>query len=198
MTRRTNARVAGVTYLVYIAAGVAPMAIAVGQVVGLALSFVMGFSALVLGVTLYAITQTEDPDLAMLALSCRVCEAVLGAIFISSRFAVLPPGTAPSAALNAETLTAINGLIRSARGLNVNVGATFFAVASTLFAYLLLRGRIVPRVLGWLGVIASAILVVCLPAQLAGVLPTVLAAMMWLPALVFEVWLAFWLILKVS
>lgn len=43
------------------------------------------------------------------------------------------------------------------------IGATFFAVGSTIFSYLLLRGRLVPVPLAWLGVLASVLLVVGLP-----------------------------------
>lgn len=79
MTLRTNARVAGVTFLFYIAAGITSLALsgratagagtaaklasiaqheAAMRVVAL-LSLPIGFSALVLGVTLYAITREQ-------------------------------------------------------------------------------------------------------------------------------------------
>jgi hypothetical protein len=51
----------------------------------------------------------------------------------------------------------------AARRLNPLVCATFFAVGSTLFAWLLLRARLVPVAVSWLGVIASALLVIVLP-----------------------------------
>jgi hypothetical protein len=196
MTRTTNARVAGVTFLVYIAAGVAPMAIAVGPVAGLALSFIGCFSALMLGVTLYALTRDEDPDLALFAMVCRVAEGILGAIFISSRLALGSLRSPASVGSTAQPIEAIGTFVRSARSLNVTVGATFFALGSAVFAWLLLRARMVPPVLGWLGVLASLLLVLSLPAQLAGVLPSTLASLIWLPMLVFELWLALWLILK--
>ena len=78
MTRTTNARVAGFTFLIYIAAGVSSMALARYVPVTAVLALVGSFSALVLGVTLYVITRDEDPDLAMMALACRVIEAVPG------------------------------------------------------------------------------------------------------------------------
>jgi hypothetical protein len=42
-------------------------------------------------------------------------------------------------------------------------GAMYFAVGSTLFAWFLLRGRMIPVALAWLGVLSSALLVVILP-----------------------------------
>jgi hypothetical protein len=88
MTRATNARIAGFTFLLYIAAGIASMVLfrratggeevaarlaaiaehATDVGVMVLLGFVQFFSALVLGVTLWAITRDQDNDLAMLGL----------------------------------------------------------------------------------------------------------------------------------
>jgi hypothetical protein len=78
MTITTNARLAGVAYLAYIALGIGGMAL--GDYPGLvAVSNVaMSFSALTLGVTLWAITRDVDRDLAIFAMLCRVLEAVPG------------------------------------------------------------------------------------------------------------------------
>src|SRR6476620_11814028 len=78
MTVRTNARIAGVTLLMYIAAGMSMMALAGNTPAIAVLSLVTSFSALLLGVTLYAITRVQDRDLAMVGLTCRVIEAVPG------------------------------------------------------------------------------------------------------------------------
>ncbi|MGH9173866.1 MAG: hypothetical protein ACRD1H_05895 [Vicinamibacterales bacterium] len=78
MTRTTNARVAGFTLGIYIAAGIASLLLAGNAPATAVLSLVTSFSAVVLGVTLYAITRQQDPDLAMMALACRVLEAVPG------------------------------------------------------------------------------------------------------------------------
>lgn len=80
--------------------------------------------------------------------------------------------------------------------------AIYFAVGSLLFCWLLLRGKLIPVALAWLGVLASALLVVILPLQLAGLFGGAISWsasitwFVWLPMLVFEVALALWLILK--
>ena len=78
------------------------------------------------------------------------------------------------------------------------IGAPFFAVGSTLFCWLLLRGRMVPVPLAWFGVVASVLVVVGYPLQLAGFLrgPITSFMGMWLPMAVFEVTLALWLLIK--
>jgi hypothetical protein len=72
----------------------------------------------------------------------------------------------------------------------MGIGATCFAAGSTIFAWLLLRGRIVPASLAWIGVIGSVAAAVVLPLRLVGLLDTPLANLVWAPLLVFEVWLA--------
>jgi len=77
----------------------------------------------------------------------------------------------------------------------------FFAMGSLLFCWLLLRGRMIPTGLAWLGVIASVLLAVILPLQLAGALAgagwaSSVTWMIWLPMLVFEVVFALWLLIK--
>jgi hypothetical protein len=78
MTRRTNATVAGIIVLVYIAAGIATMAVSRRANAAAALTLATSFCAIVLGVTLYAITRDQDQDLALLALLCRVIESIPG------------------------------------------------------------------------------------------------------------------------
>ena len=77
MTLRTNARVAGVTLSVYFVAGIAGLLTGKGPATNV-LSMVTSFSALVLGVALYAITRDQDRDLALMGMMCRVIEAVPG------------------------------------------------------------------------------------------------------------------------
>ena len=101
-----------------------------------------------------------DPDLAMLALACRVVEAI--------------PGEA----------------------------AVFFAVGSTIFSWLLLRGRMIPTALAWLGVVASGLLAVILVLQRAGLFggagswASSATWLIWMPMLVFELTFAVWLLVK--
>lgn len=214
MTRTTNARIAGFTFLFYIAvgitsvilfgratggegiavklAGIAQHATAVRA--GVLLDLLQCFSALVLAVTFYAITREQDPELAMLALTCRVGEGVLAATGIPATLGLLWLATASGA--DAPDTAAAHALGAYLLRGYVTLTATFFAVGSTLFSWLLLRGRMVPVPLAWLGVVASALLVVLLPLMLAGFIRSPRAGFVWLPMLVFEVALALWLLVK--
>ncbi len=215
MTRTTNARIAGVTFLVYIAAGITSMVLYARATSGdgfaaqlatiaqhetdvrltIVLNLLMNLSALVLAVTLYAITRDQDHDLAMLAMICRVAEGIAG-MDVSGTLGLLWLATATDAtALDAGASSALGAFFLK-MGKTMGASATFFAVGSTLFSWLFLRGRMIPVALAWLGVLASILLVVLLPLQLAGLLGGPLTSFMWLPMLVFEVALALWLIIK--
>ena len=158
---KTLSRIAGITFLVYIVAGLASMALGDRSPMSDLLLLLQSFSALGLGVTLYILTRAYGPGLALFALTCRVAEAI-----------------------------------------QYGDSALYFAVGSLCFAWLLLQGRLVPTVLAQLGVLASALLVVVLPAQTAGLFGGAISWaassvwLTWLPMLVFEVALALWLIVR--
>src|SRR5688572_3726045 len=78
MTLTTNARLAGAAYLAYIAAGIGSMAVAAHPGLVAVASITQSFCALILGVTLWAITRDVDRDLATFAMLCRAIEAVPG------------------------------------------------------------------------------------------------------------------------
>jgi hypothetical protein len=78
MTRTTNARVAGITSFVYLAAGLSSLALTGLAPATSVLAVFTSFSALVMDVTLYAITREQGLELALLGLICRVIEAVPG------------------------------------------------------------------------------------------------------------------------
>ena len=214
MTRTANARIAGFTFLFYIAVafpgmvlfgratsgeGIAAKFASIAQHatdvrVAVVLSLLGCLSALVLAVTLYAITREVDADLALLALTCRVAEGVISGISIPETLGLLWLATATGA--NAPDPGAAHALGAYLLKGDMAVTATFFAVGSTLFSYLFLRGRLIPVALAWLGVLASVLLVVGLPLQIAGVLRGSITQLMYLPMLAFEIPLGLWLLIK--
>jgi hypothetical protein len=217
MTRTTNARIAGFTLLFYIAVGITQMVLGnatsadgtaarlaliaqhASQVrVNIMLSLLTCVTALVLAMALYAITRDEDRDLAVLALSFRVGEGILGAIAPMATLGLLWLGTAGAGpdAPDAAAADALGTFLLKVRGWNTTIAATLFAVGSTLFSWLLLRGRMIPVPLAWLGVVASVLLAVGLPLQLAGFLAGPVTQLMWLPMAAFEIPLGLWLLIK--
>lgn len=219
MTRTTNARIAGIIFLLYIATGVTHMVLfgkATGGAEGTAaklasiaqhaplvrltalLALLAFFDAVVLAVALYGLTRDHDHDLAMLALCCRVGEGMIGAISAVRTLELLSVATASTAAAapDAAVAHALGAMLLQQGGSGTLVAATLFAVGSTLYSYLFLRARSIPVPLAWLGVLASVLLVVALPLQIADFLRRPLTYFMWIPMAVFEVVLALWLLIK--
>jgi hypothetical protein len=217
MTRTTNSRIAGLAFLAYIAVGLTAMILwnratggedtaatitgiarhASGVRVAIVLEIVACFCALVLAVTLFAITRDEDPDLAMLGMTCRVAEGVIGAASLQRGVGRLWLATAAGAdAPDPGAANALGAFLLKLPSWSAIICGIFFAAGSTLFAYLLLRGRMIPVGLAWLGVLASLLVLAALPLQLAGILRGPVTQLIWLPILAFELPFSFWLIIK--
>lgn len=217
MTRTTNARLAGFMFLFYIAIGITSMVLfrqATGGTEGTAatlaslaqhativrltalLALLMFFAAVVLGVTLYALTRDEDRDLAVLALCCRATEGVIGAVAAVSTLDLLSVATASTTAAPEAVAARAFGVLLQQGDSGTVVAATCFAVGSTLFCYLFLRARSIPVPLARLGLVASLLLVAALTFQLVGFLHGPLTYYVWIPMAVFEVMLALWLLIK--
>jgi len=220
MTRTTNARLAGSIFLLYIATGITNMVLtghttsgAEGTAaklasmaqhlslvrVGILLTLLQAGYALVLGVTLYALTRDQDRDLAVMALCCRVGEGAVAAVVAPlETLALLSVATAGTAVTGADTAAtnALGTLLLKMGNSTGLIAANCFAVGSMLYSYLFLRARSIPVPLAWLGVLASVLLVVALPLQLAGFIQGPVTSFLWLPMLLFEVPLGLWLLIK--
>ena len=214
MTRRANARIAGVAYLLYIAAAYPSFVIMskatrgdglAAQLASLTqhandvrlatvLGMVGGFCALALAVSLWAITRDQDSDLAMVGLTFRVAEGVVGAASLPATLALLALTTVTGA--NAPDAAAMQTLTAFVLKPVPQISAAFFAVGSTAFCWLLLRGRMIPAALAWLGFIGSALLVIGLPLEIAAVLHGKVTQLMWAPVAIFEVTVAIWFLAK--
>jgi hypothetical protein len=211
MTRTANARVAGSMFLLYIVIGIAAMIIdpnagavdVAGKLehisahqarvrAAMMLGFPTAFIAFALGIGLYGLTRDEDHELALFALICRTAE---GIGVVAPTFATL--GLLSLATQNDQAASIpIADLLVRVSSWNFIVSATFFAVGSTIFCWLLLRGRMIPMWLAWLGVVASVVLIVGLPLQLAGVLHGITAQLIWIPMAAFEIPAGVWLLIK--
>jgi hypothetical protein len=213
MTRSTHARIAGAVFLLYIAVGIGQMVMspdmpgaediagrlsamathATAVRIDMVLGLLTGFFALTLAVTLYGVTRHEDHELAIFVMCCRLCEGVSVIVPLLATRGLLWLATDATDLAGAHALA---GFLVNIQRWNVILAATFFAVGSTVFTWLLLRGRMIPRALAWLGVVASVLLVIGLPLQLAGVLTGSNAMLMWIPMAAFEIPLGLWLIVR--
>ena len=216
MTRRTNARIAGLTFLLYIAVafpamvlsakatGSGSIAVRLASIaqhttemrITIVLELLSSFCALVLAVTLYGITRDEDRELAMLGFAFRVSEGLAGAFPVTTLGLLWLATNTGTTAPDVAWANALAAYLLKVGPWQTISASLLFAAGSTVFAYLLLRGRMIPVALAWLGVIGSALLVVILPLQLAGVITGPIAQLAWIPVAIFELTLAPWLLIK--
>ena len=137
-----------------------------------------------------------DADLARMGLACRVAEGIVAGVSGQASMGLVWLGRAvETGASSSEATNAIAAWLLGTEW-SYLVAATFFAAGSTAFSWLFLRGRLIPVALAWLGVIASALLVLGLLLQLGGWVPSAALWAVWIPMAVFEVVLALLLIIK--
>jgi Domain of unknown function (DUF4386) len=214
MTHKTNARLAGFMFLFYIASTLASMAIFAPATRGetaaaklasiaahpslmrasIATSVLMILNALLLGLALWALTRDYDRDLALLALLCRFAEGLVAPISAFIEGALLFVATTDK--LDATLKNALGSVLFAMQPYSFLVSATVFAIGSTIFCWIFLRARTIPRWLAWLGLVGSALLVVGLPLQTAGILTRPLTMYIWIPVAAFEVIFGVWLLVK--
>ena len=215
MTRNASARIAGATYLIYIGVafpsmvlfrkatagdGVAAQLANIAQHTGamratLLLTLASVFCALILAVTLNSVTRDEDREVAMFGLVCRVGEGVLGGIVFDAAGLLWLATGGPGVPMGpgAEALAAF---LLKVGSWQVNASATLFAAGSTAFCYLLLRGRMIPTWLAWLGVIGSAVALIGAPLDLLKIIRAPVNQLIWIPIALFEITVAFWFLIK--
>ena len=209
MTRTVNARIAGIAFLLYFVAGIANMVLYSHAVSGMGaaarlasaalhrldlrivmeLGLIEAICAFVLAVTLYSLTRVQDADLALLAMLFRFAEGLLVAASTRDVLDQIWLASQP-----ADPQNALAACLLQRPGWNME--ALLFACGSTLFAWLLLRGRMIPAPLAWIGVAASLLLVLTLPLQLAGFYDGALMGWVWMPMIAFEIPLGIWLLCK--
>jgi hypothetical protein len=163
--------------------------------IGLCCGLVGSLVTILLAIGLYVTVKPVDGNLALMALLFRVVEAAIGAIGTILAFNVLQIHLAASHA-NAFDANQLGALATFSSGVGTDVGAIFFSVGSTIFFYLLLRSRYIPRLLSAWGIFASLVYLVVwfvsliLP-QYAGTAVAVGSV----PILLAELSTGFWLLL---
>ena len=211
VNERAQARLAGLTYLAYIVFtmtssilyGKATSGTDASQTLSallghlqvarltVLLDFAQIICALVLAATLFRLTEPIDKTLSLLAMLFRVGEGLLGFLPLTTKLELMNlatrQGIGPQDTSRAAELLAKPDLGPS---------EFCFVVGGTIFAVLLLRGRLIPRWLAWIGVITIGAQTACVPMHIAGYLPGNVVEAMWMAIMLYEIPLGFWLIVK--
>jgi hypothetical protein len=215
VTKRTEARVAGYTYLSYIVFAMLSTVLSSKTTVGadtsqmlatlrntiwiargtVLLDLLQIVCAVVLAVTLYRLSKVVDATLAMIAMGFRFGEGLLSFLPLLGKLELM------------KLATGSNGLCAENTGCLAVAGEIFnrpddlfsqfcFVVGGSLFAYLLLAGHLVPRWIAWTGVITIGLQLICVTLNVAAILPGRVVNSLWFPILLYEVPLGVCLIRK--
>lgn len=160
------------------------------------LSLLAILSALALGVALFVVTRDDDLPVALAGLAGRVAEGIMGVVYVLPTLAFISAAEVLREVRTGSEAVLVVDLLVSVRETAVIFSATCFAAGSTAFSFLLLRSRAIPVALGWLGLLASALLLIAQPILLGVGGRGQLVLWIWLPMLVFEFALSAWLLAK--
>ena len=213
MTKRTEAKVAGYTYLSYIVfamlstvlfskttvgADTSQMLATLRNTIWIArctvlLDLLQIVCAIVLAVTLYRLSKVVDATLAMIAMAFRFGEGLLGFLPLVGKLELMKLATSSNGlcAENTGCLAVASEIFKRPDDL---CSQFCFVVGGSLFAYLLLAGHLVPRWIGWTGVITIGLQLICVTLNVATILPGRVVSWLWFPILLYEIPLGVWLI----
>lgn len=213
--QRAWARVAGLTFLLLIAlfmgadlatrniAGSGSFAETAARIVTaaplyralLAVNVIGSALTVVLAAALYAVLRPANAGLARLALLFRLAEAFLEGFTCAAAFAIARLYATPLAGFDAQQMQALVSLLRALQSSMFHIVTIFFGLGSTLFFWLFITSRAIPRPLAVFGLLASLIV----PALgLAGlIVPESAKAFQsgWYPMLITELLTGAWLLL---
>lgn len=215
MTQRADARLAGFAYLSYIVFAMSSSILFAKVTAGddaletlstlarmistarvtVLLDLLQPVCALVLAVTLYKLVKAVNHTIALLAMLFRVGEGLLASFPILGKLELMRLATDRDAvAANVPSyLPLVNEILHRP---DEGFSAFFFVVGGFLFAYLFLKGRLIPHWLAWTGVVTIGAQLICVPLHIAMMIPGSIVNWMWFPILLYEVPLGIWLIVK--
>jgi hypothetical protein len=168
---------------------------------GVASDLIMLAASVMLVVALYVVLKPVNRNLALLGVFWWLVECSIAAATVGIDFAAVLSlsGAHSLPALNAEHTQALARLLISLDTGGNRVAALFFGLGSTLFCYLWLKSRYIPRLLAAWGILASLVPTLV---PLSTIVFSSLAdaplrrARSGIPIVIFEVVVGFWLLIK--
>lgn len=153
----------------------------------------------VLAVAYYVLLRPVSQSLAMLGAFWRLAQVAILTAYTLATIVVLELVTGQGAVqgLTTEQAAALAWVATSAHNVGYAIGFVFLGLGSTVFSYLLLRSRYVPRWLAALGIFSSAALAggslvtIAFPEATSVVNPA-----MFVPMFIFEVTTGLWLLIR--
>ena len=148
---------------------------------------------------LYVVLKPINRNVALLAAFFRLAENSIIAVITLNAFAALAlvSGGDYMRAFDAKQLEAlVYTLAVRVHGAGFNVGFVFLGLGSTVFAFLWLKSRYIPKALAALGIVSSLVLAIVTLAIMVFPSLAALGLSYMMPLGIYEVGLGFWLLIK--
>ncbi|MBB5058123.1 hypothetical protein HDF16_002829 [Granulicella aggregans] len=187
-SRRLWARVSGLAYLLVLGVDLTGLQLS-HQLLGKWLMLAGSVFVVPLALGLYFTLKMFKPVTSAIALACRLVEVLIGLIVavvrfdtVRSAFAGAHFGSFILEFVDWNTATSFDALI--------------FTIGSTLFFFVFVRSVSIPRVLGWLGLVASILAFAACATHLVRPNFPALSAVLWIPMLLAELSTGGWLLIR--
>jgi hypothetical protein len=164
--------------------------------VGALYDLVMFAGVVALAVALYIVLRPVSKNHALLALSWRLGEAILGGVtvLVSSVVGLLVMGKGHLSVFSVEQLQVLVSLVLKVRSAGLTVVIVFLCLGTIVFCYLFYKSRYIPRWLATWGILAFFLMLV---QSFAGILvPNNSLMVFGAPAILFEIFIGLWLLFK--
>ena len=165
--------------------------------VGLVLQLFASLFTVLLAYALYEVLKPVNERIARMAMYWRLGEAFAGVTMLID-FAMLSLQSNPKY-LQSFGMVQMEGIVNLARSANFacfNITTLFFCIGSTLFFYLFLQTRYIPRVLSAFGVFASFVVLLTSLGNLIFPAHADVIQFGWAPIFLAEIVTGFWLMIR--
>ena len=168
---------------------------------GLTIELFMSVGLIVLALVLYTILKPVNKDLALLALSLKLAEAIIVAVIVLVSFIALQilNGEAYLTAYSPEQLQAPVGFLLNKHTVLFSIPMIFLGLDMTVFSYLFFRSKYIPRILSGFGIISFILIFIhalmyILAPKYAMML--IIQTVFYVPSGLFELIIGIWLLFK--
>ncbi len=164
--------------------------------IGITNELILSASAIVLALALFVTLKPVNKNLALLALSWKLAEAMIMSIIALLNFVSLQVlnGTTYLTVFEPEQLQAPVGFFLNMHDAIYSIPMIFLGLNLTLFSYLFFKSKYIPRIIAGLGILSYTLVFIF---ALVNILfPNFPAMIMVVPSIFFELIIGLWLLFK--
>lgn len=212
------ARIAGLTYVIVILLGILSVNFIVSGIlvpgdelttiknisdnlllfsISVSSEILMYVLVILLSAALYITLKVVDENLALLALLLRIGEAIVGVV-TTILGGIIPILLIKSGSdFNSQHLQTLMKVFTDIRSAGLDVVLIFIGIGGTIFFYLFVKSKYIPKILAYWGILTYlSMLVIALLSLILPTLPESIKMIFFIPGGLFEIIVGLWLLVK--